>query len=69
MTNNNAVPEWVNTTPETHEYVLAMVDVENGGPFPQEIDITREEFIELKACLAKMRGLAPKEPTKGDRRR
>jgi hypothetical protein len=56
---NDAVPTWVSTTPQTHEYILAMVDVENGGPFPQEIEITREEYIDLKACLARMRGLLP----------
>jgi hypothetical protein len=52
-----AVPEWVTETPDTY-YHLSM-DGALGtatGEFDQEIELTREEYVALKALVAKMRG-------------
>jgi hypothetical protein len=65
----SAVPEegsqqdWVNHTPEEsgedvrREYGLYMM--EDPGPASQWIDLTREELLLLKGCLAALRGLGP----------
>lgn len=54
-----AMPKWAENTPlevETH-YVLDML-VSDDQPSPQSIDLTRAEFIMLKAHLATLRGIA-----------
>jgi hypothetical protein len=45
------IPEWVTEVPKETQYVLTMWTGEN-----VDLDITRSEFIALKAHLAKMRG-------------
>src|SRR5687768_7914909 len=53
------VPEWAETTPADHSYSLDMY--ENGDHSVQTIEITREEFIEVKQYIARMRGFLPAE--------
>ena len=50
---NNETPEWVAETPEI-SYNLVMLATHDGAA--QEILLTRDEFIELKRHLAKVRG-------------
>ncbi len=50
-------PNWATFTPEDTVYSLSM-DNGRGGP-DQVVEITREEFIMLKDCLARHRGMAP----------
>lgn len=57
MPNNNAVSEWANETPPDHSYSLDMY--QNSDVSIQSVELTRQEFIELKVHLAEMRGLAP----------
>ena len=51
------LPEWATKTPEERllGYELSVWDREYGGV--QEIDISREEFLELKEHLARLRGI------------
>lgn len=49
-------PDWVNDTPPEARYDLTMYVDRGDG---QEINITREEFIELKRHLAAVRGYVP----------
>ena len=56
MPNNSVVAEWANETPPDHSYSLDMY--ENSDVSIQSVELTREEFIKLKAHLAEMRGLA-----------
>jgi hypothetical protein len=48
------IPDWVEDTPADPSYSLAVFD--NEGNMPQEIDVTRDEYIALKRHLAAMRG-------------
>jgi hypothetical protein len=49
-------PDWALSTPDPMEFRLTVFD--SGGDEIEAIaDITRDEYIELKACLAKMRGI------------
>jgi len=50
------IPDWLTETPEETavDYFLAMVE---DGDHLQTIDLTREEFIEVKKAIAQMRGL------------
>lgn len=52
-------PEWFETTPDETNYCLLMT--EGGGGNLQEIDLDRDEFIALKAELARNRGIASEE--------
>lgn len=47
------VPDWVNETPEDCSYDLTMF--EPGGGHIQDIELTRDEYIQLKQYLAVMR--------------
>jgi hypothetical protein len=50
-------PEWIDETPDQNEeYTLSMWD---NSEELQRIDLTREEFIALKAVLAVRRGFQP----------
>jgi hypothetical protein len=49
-------PEWVRETPEECEYSLSMLDTD--GSYPQDVTLTRTEFITLKERLAELRGLS-----------
>jgi len=51
---NTEIPEWVDKTPDPPEYDLVMWDA--GGSSEENIEVTREEYIALKAHLAGMRG-------------
>ena len=48
-------PDWLETPDDMH-YIMSM-DA-NVGEYLQEVDLTREEYIALKAHLAKLRGCA-----------
>ena len=54
---SSEIPDWVTETPREMEYYLAMIPPD-GSQWEQEIEISRAEFIELKAHLAKLRGYA-----------
>jgi len=55
-------PEWIDETPDqTEEYSLSMMV---GCDFMQDVELTRDEFITLKAYLAKMRGFEVKPEEK-----
>jgi len=54
----NEVPEWVQDTPPEDTYFLCMYGASDNEP-AQNIDMTREEYIDLKAALARMRGAVP----------
>jgi len=49
-------PKWIDQTPDETSYVLTMYS--NEGDAAQEVDITRDEYIELKAHLARIRGIS-----------
>jgi hypothetical protein len=49
-----AIPEWVNETPDECSYDLIMFDA--GGGSEEEIHLSRAEYIALKKLLAAMRG-------------
>jgi hypothetical protein len=49
------VPDWVNDTPPDNEYCL-MIMSEFTTTTPQAIDLSRDEYIALKAHLAALRG-------------
>ena len=55
---NKELPEWVKETPEPMEPwpPFSMISQEMEGEFLQDIELTREEYIALKAHLAKLRG-------------
>jgi len=61
--NENEIPEWVQDTPPECLYQLCMYGAEYNDP-AQNIDLTREEYLDLKAALARMRGIVP--PDKPD---
>ena len=49
------IPDWVEETPTVCEYCLTMWD--NGVTIPeQDIELTRDEFLNLKRRLAELRG-------------
>jgi hypothetical protein len=55
---DKSIPEWVNDTPADHGYNLTMFEDNDIGV--EEIDLTRDEYLELKRHLAVMRGyIAP----------
>jgi hypothetical protein len=56
MPNDNAETPELELPPE---YLLAMADMNDGDPLMEWIDLSAEEYMQLKACLAKMRGLTP----------
>lgn len=49
-----AIPEWATTTPPDHQYLLEMF--ESSDQSVEEVDLTRDEYIALKAHLAALRG-------------
>jgi hypothetical protein len=51
------MPEWVNETPENPYHLI----VEGRDGWEQEIDLTRDEYVELKRHLAVRRGHIPQE--------
>ena len=51
-------PDWIWNTPDETSYVLWMHRADE----EQEILLTRDEFISLKAHLAELRGYAPAPP-------
>ena len=53
MTQTENVPKWATETPEETHYDLSMDD--SDGVSVQLIELDREEFIFLKACLAEKR--------------
>jgi hypothetical protein len=52
---------WLEYTPEECEYTLLMEDADQQGQHLQEVNLTRAEFIALKAHLAELRGLSVAE--------
>jgi hypothetical protein len=54
------IPDWVEGTPVEPSYSLAMFD--NEGNTPQEIDVTRAEYVALKRHLAAIRGYRCPDP-------
>ncbi|MCU1338908.1 MAG: hypothetical protein JWO19_4489 [Bryobacterales bacterium] len=52
--------DWTKYTPDPHGYALIMT-APNQHCETQDVELTREEFIALKAHLAKMRGIAVQE--------
>jgi hypothetical protein len=46
---------------EDLEYTLKMDHVFNDGDFLEEVSLSREEYLALKALVAKMRGIKPEE--------
>jgi hypothetical protein len=53
-------PEWLNETPVLGDSPFHLI-VEGADEWLQEIDLTRDEYIELKRHLAVMRGHVPQE--------
>jgi hypothetical protein len=51
------MPEWVNETPPNPYHLI----VEGRDEWEQEIDLTHDEYVELKRHLAVMRGHIPQE--------
>lgn len=56
MPNENETPDWVSKMPNETKYWLTMDHGE--GENVQEVELSRAEFIALKAHLAKLRGYA-----------
>lgn len=48
------IPDWVNETHPDHDYGLVIM--ESGDHSVEEVELTRDEYITLKAHLAAMRG-------------
>lgn len=48
------LPDWLTHTPDETIYSLTMFD--GGGTAVQDIEITRDEYLALKAHLANLRG-------------
>jgi len=55
----SAIPRWLAETPG-ESYSLTMFGP--GGESVQDIDLTRDEYIDLKQCLAEMRGIGTDIP-------
>jgi hypothetical protein len=53
MSELNEIPGWVENTPQEQAYELSMFDSDDNA---QQIEMSREEFIALKAHLAALRG-------------
>jgi hypothetical protein len=52
------VPDWLSQNPSELRYSLECTHVAECNAWDQQIDLTREEFIALKHCLAHIRGYA-----------
>ncbi len=50
------VPDWVTQTHEIANWSGYFLHVLDDNTFEEDIELTRDEYIELKAHLAKMRG-------------
>jgi hypothetical protein len=55
MSEPNEIPNWVANTPNEQAYELNMFDSDDNA---QQIEMSRDEFIALKAHLAALRGYA-----------
>ncbi len=52
----NAMPDWVEATPAQ---MYTLICNSHTGEDIQYIDLTHDEFVELKSCLATLRGYLP----------
>jgi hypothetical protein len=57
-------PEWLTDTPAEQKYLL-IVDAGDGLPWSQYIELTRDEYMQLKRRLAEMRGHTPLKTAQG----
>jgi hypothetical protein len=63
------LPDWIADTPYDVAYRLVMRD-SSDGEYSQVVELTRKEFLILKVCLAKLRGIvipttSPDDPRLG----
>lgn len=58
MPEEKQLPDWAQKTPGETVYCITMYNSSDSGE-AQLVDITRQEFIELKIRLAELRGIMP----------